>query len=83
MVKESEIMRDIHRIRGEFYQKTKGKSREYILKLIKEESLKVKQELEKTKPDPRLIIRKKYPIPESSSMKEIHQIREKNEDYGK
>ena len=82
MFKESEIMRDIHRIRAEFYQKTRSKSREYILKLIKVESLKVKQELEKTKPDPRLIVRKKYPIPESGSMKEIHQIREKSEDYG-
>jgi hypothetical protein len=51
MIKESEIMRKIHRIRAEFYQKTRSKSHEYILKLIKEESLKVKHELENTKPD--------------------------------
>jgi hypothetical protein len=82
MTKESEIMKEIHRIRAEFYQKTRSKSREYILKLIREESLKVKQELEKTKPDSRLIVKKKYPIPESNSMKEVHQILEKNEDYG-
>jgi hypothetical protein len=75
-------MEVIHRIRAEFYQKTRSKSREYILRLIGEESLKVKQELEKTKPDPRLVVRKKYPIPESISMKEIHQIREKNDEFG-
>jgi hypothetical protein len=82
VIKESEIMKDIHRIRGEFYRKTRAKSHEYVLKMIKEESLKVKQELEKTKPDVRLIVQKKYLIPEPISMKEIHQVREKDTEYG-
>ena len=82
MIEESNIMKEIHKIRSDFYRKTKGKSPAYILKLIKEESLKVKQELERSKPDPRLIVKKKYPIPEPISMREIHQIREKNDDYG-
>jgi hypothetical protein len=76
-------MKDIQRIRAEFYRRTRNKSREYTLKLIREESLKVKQELEITKPDSRLIVQKKYPIREPISMKEIHQVREKDEEYVK
>jgi hypothetical protein len=82
VIEESKIMKEIHKIRSDFYRKTKGRSPAYILKIIKEESLKVKQELEGTKPDPRLITEKRYPIPEPISMREIHQIREKGGDYG-
>ncbi len=82
MINESDTMKDIHRIRGEFYRKTRGKSHEYVLKLIKEEGLKVKQELGKTKPDSRLIVQRKYPIPEPISIKEIHQVPEKGGQYG-
>ena len=76
-------MKDIHRIREEFWRKTRGKSRESIVSLIKEESQKVKQELENVEPDSRLIIRRRYPIPQADSMEEIHQIRERGEKYGK
>ena len=82
MIEESKVMKEIHKIRSDFYRKTKGKTPAYILKLIKDESLKVKRELERSKPDSRLIVKKKYPIPEPSSMREIHQIREKNGAYG-
>jgi len=83
VIKESNIMKEIHRIREEFYRETKGKNREYILKLIKEDSQKVIQELENIKPDPKLIVKEKYQIPQSDSMQEIHQIRERDEKYGK
>lgn len=77
-------MKDIHRIREAFWQKTRGKSPEYIISLIKEESQKVKQELEKVEPDSRLIIKRRYPIPQTDSRDdEIHQIREHDEKYGK
>jgi glutamyl/glutaminyl-tRNA synthetase len=76
-------MKDIHRIREEFWRKTRGKSRESIVSLIKEESQKVKQELENVEPDSRLIIRRRYPIPQADSMEEIHQIRERGEKYGR
>ena len=83
MIKESKTIKDIHRIREEFWRKTRGKSRESIVSLIKEESQKVKQELENVEPDSRLIIRRRYPIPQADSMEEIHQIRERGEKYGK
>jgi len=83
VIKESKTMKDIHRIREEFWRKTRGKSRESIVSLIKEESQKVKQELEKVEPDSRLIIRRRYPVPQADSMEEIHQIRERSEKYGK
>lgn len=83
MIKESNIMKEIHRIREEFFRETKGKNREYILKLIKEDSQKVIKELENIKPDPKLIMKEKYQIPQSDSMQEIHQIRERDEKYGK
>jgi DNA relaxase NicK len=76
-------MKEIHRIREEFYRETKGKNREYILKLIKEDSQKVIQELENIKPDPKLIVKEKYQIQQSDSIQEIHQIRERDEKYGK
>jgi glutamyl/glutaminyl-tRNA synthetase len=76
-------MKDIHRIREEFWRKTRGKSRESIVSLIKEENQKVKQELENVEPDSRLIIRRRYPIPQADSMEEIHQIRERGEKYGR
>ncbi len=83
MIKESKAIKDIHRIREEFWRKTRGKSRESIVSLIKEESQKVKQELENVEPDSRLIIRRRYPIPQADSMEEIHQIRERGEKYEK
>jgi len=83
VIKESNIMKEIHRIREEFYRETKGKNREYILKLIKEDSQKVIQELENIKPDPKLIVKEKYQIQQSDSIQEIHQIRERDEKYGK
>jgi hypothetical protein len=83
VIKESKAIKDIHRIREEFWRKTRGKSRESIVSLIKEESQKVKQELENVEPDSQLIIRRRYPIPQADSMEEIHQIRERGEKYGK
>jgi glutamyl/glutaminyl-tRNA synthetase len=83
VIKESKAIKDIHRIREEFWRKTRGKSRESIVSLIKEESQKVKQELENVEPDSRLIIRRRYPIPQADSMEEIHQIRERGEKYEK
>jgi len=52
-------MKETHRVREEFYRETKGKNCEYILKLIKEGSQKVIQELEIIKPDPQLILKEK------------------------
>jgi len=83
VIKESKAIKDIHRIREEFWRKTRGKNRESIVSLIKEESQKVKQELENVEPDSRLIIRRRYPIPQADSMEEIHQIRERGEKYGR
>ncbi len=76
-------MREIHNVREEFYLKTKGKNREYILKLIREGSRKVIQELDAIKSDPKLIQKGKYMIPRSDSIEEIHQVRERKERYGK
>jgi len=83
MVEESKIMKEIHAVREEFYRKTRGKNREYILRLIKEESRKVIQELDAIESDPKLIQKGKYVIPRSNSVKEIHQVREQKEEYGK
>ena len=83
MIKESKIMEEIHKIRAEFHRNMRGKSKEAILKQIKNDSQQVKEELEMIKPDPKLIIKEKYTIPEDKSMKEIHQIRERREKYGK
>ena len=83
MTKESRIMKDIHKVREKFYNQTKGKSREDILKLIKEGSEEVKQELEVIKAAPNLIVKKKYSIPTLNSVKEIHLIRERGTKYGK
>ncbi|OGP71338.1 MAG: hypothetical protein A2W09_03995 [Deltaproteobacteria bacterium RBG_16_50_11] len=76
-------MQEIHKVRETFYNQTKGKSREDILKLIKEGSEEVKQELEVIEPDPNLIVRKKYSIPPLDSAEEIHLIRERGTKYGK
>lgn len=83
MIKESKIMKEIHKIREEFHQQTKGKDPEYILKLIKEGSDKVKQELENIKSDPKLIPARKYRTPRLHSTEEIHHIRERRKRYGR
>jgi hypothetical protein len=81
MIEESNIMREIHKIRTAFYRQTKGKSKEYTLRRIKEESQKVVKELKAVNPDPLLVARGKYPIPIGISMKEIYQIREDRGKY--
>jgi len=83
MTEESETMNEIHRIREEFYLETKGKSPEYILKLIKEASGRVKRQLEKINPDPKLLSQKRESIPQSNSQKTIPHIRERKQRYGK
>jgi len=83
VTKESRIMKDIHKVREKFYNQTKGKSREDILKLIKEGSKGVKVELEAIEATPNLIIRKKYSITPLDSLEEIHLIRERGGKYGK
>jgi len=81
--KETKVMKEVHKIREEFYRKTKGKKREYILKLIKEGSRKVIQELDAIESDPKLIQKGKYMIPRLGSIEEIHQVREREGKYGK
>jgi|OpeIllAssembly_1097287.scaffolds.fasta_scaffold497228_2 hypothetical protein len=81
MTEESNIMRGIHKIREDFYRETKGKSKEYILRRIKEDSQKVAEELKAVAPDPRLVVKGKHPIPIGNSMKEIYQIRESRGKY--
>ena len=83
MIKELNAMTEIHKIREKFYQMTKDKSHNEIVRLIKVESKKVERELAKIKPVPGLIIKKKYIIPEPEAMKEIHQIREGSAKYNK
>jgi len=83
VIKESRVMKDIHKVRERFYNQTKGKSREEILKLIKEGSKEVKQKLQVTQADPNLIVRKKYSIPPLDSTQEIHMIRERGSKYGR
>ena len=83
MIKESNIMVEIHKTRERFYQKTKNMSRDKLLKLIKDQSKKVEEELSKISPAPELLIKKKYKVPEPEAMREIHQIRERRAKYGK
>lgn len=83
MIKESKIMADLHGIRERFYQKTKSLPHSELLKLIRKQSQEVEKELSKTKPNPELIVRKKYKVPEPDAMRQIHQIRERRAKYGK
>jgi len=83
VTKESRVMKDIHMVRERFYNQTKGKSRDEILKLIKEGSKQVEQMLQVTEADPNLIVRKKYSIPPLDSTQEIHMIRERGGKYGR
>ncbi len=83
MIEDSKIMKEIHKLRETFYRETKGKSKEYILKRIKEESKKIEIELATIKPDRELMVIGKYPIPVRSSMEEIYQIRERRGKYKK
>ena len=76
-------MEEIHKIREEFYQKTKRKDPEHILKLIKEGGAKIRQELKEIKPDPKLIGGRKFRAPVSDSKEEIHHIRERRRRYSK
>ena len=82
MIKESSIMAEIHKIRERFYQKTKNISPVELLNLIKTQSNKVEEELFQIRPNPELVVRKRYKVPESEAMKEIHQIREHGGKYG-
>lgn len=83
MIKESKVMSDLHGIRERFYQKTKKLSHSELLKVIKDQSQKVEKELSEANPNPELIVRKKYKVPEPEAMREIHQIRERRAKYGK
>ena len=83
MIEESNIMREIHKIREAFYRETKGKSKEYILRRIKEDCGKVVEELANIPPDTRLAVGEKYSMAVRNSMREIHQIREGGGGYGK
>lgn len=83
MSKESGGMEEIHKIRESFYLRTKNKSSKEILRMIKESSARVERELEGIKPNPHLIIHKRYSIPESETMKELHRIRERSAKYRK
>jgi hypothetical protein len=83
MIKESGIMKEIHKIRERFYRKTKDMNHLDTLKLIKKASQKMEVELSKVKPNPDLIITKKYTVPESKSLAEIHRIRERHSKYSK
>ena len=82
MVRESNIMAEIHKIRERFYQKTKNISHVELLNVIKSQSKKVEEELYQIRPDPELVIKKRYKAPEPEAMKEIHQIREHGGKYG-
>jgi hypothetical protein len=83
VIEDSKIMKEIHKLREAFYRETKGKSKEYILRRIKEESKKMEIELATIKPDPRLMVRRKYPIPVRSSMEDIYEIRARKGKYEK
>jgi chaperonin cofactor prefoldin len=76
-------MKEIHKIREEFYRKTRGKDRQYILKLIKEGSKGVLQELDAIKSDPKLIQKGGYVIPRPESTENIRQVREREGKYEK
>ena len=82
MIKESGIMAEIHKIRERFYQKTKNMSPVELLNVIKSQSKNVEEELLQICPNPELVVRKRYKVPEPESMKEIHQIREQRGKYG-
>jgi hypothetical protein len=83
VIKESKAMKEIHKIRETFYRETKGKGSEYVLHRIKEGSKKMRQKLEAIQPNPELIIREEYRIKQFDSTKQIQQIREREEKYGK
>lgn len=83
MIKESNIMTEIHKTRERFYEKTKNMSRAELLKLINEQGKRVEEELSKISPAPELLIKKKHKVPEPEAMAEIHQIREHRAKYGK
>jgi len=83
VAKESKIMAEIHKIREEFYRKTKGKNRVDILKMIKEGGNEVIKELSAVELDSKLIQKEKYSIPRLDSMEGIHQIKEQKGKYGK
>jgi hypothetical protein len=82
MIKEPNIMAEIHKIRERFYQKTKNISHVELLNLIKTQSKKVEEELSRIPPRQELVIKKRLKVPEPESMKEIHQIREHGGKYG-
>jgi len=82
MIKESGIMQEIHNIRERFYQRTKKMSHVDLLNVIKTQSKKVEEELSQIRPNPELVVRKRYKVPEPEAMKEIHQIREHVGKYG-
>ena len=82
MTKESSIMTEIHEIRERFYRKTKNMSPVELLNLIRTQSKKVEEELSQIRPNPELVVRKRYKVPEPEAMKEIHQIREHGGKYG-
>lgn len=83
MPKESKVMKEIHKVREEFYHETRGKNSEDILKLIKEGSRKVIQELGAIESNPKLIQSGKYMTQRSDSTEEIHQVGEREGKYGK
>ncbi len=83
MPEESEIMKEIHKVREDFYRKTKGKDRQYILKLIKEGSRKVIQELGAVESDPKMIPKGKCVIPGSEPPETTYQVREREGKYEK
>ena len=82
MVRESNIMAEIHKIRERFYQKTKNMSPVELLNLIRTQAMKVEEELSQIHPNPELVVRRRYKVPEPEAMKEIHQIREHRGKYG-
>ena len=82
MIKESSIIAEIHKIRERFYQKTKNMSPVELLNLIRTQAMKVEEELSQIHPNPELVVRRRYKVPEPEAMKEIHQIREHMGKYG-
>ena len=82
MIKEAGIMAEIHKIRERFYRKTKNMSPVEPLNLIRTQTKKVEDELSQIRPNPELVVRKRYKVPEPEAMKEIHQIREHGGKYG-
>ena len=82
MIKEAGIMAEIHKIRERFYRKTKNMSPVVLLNLIRTQTKKVEDELSQIRPNPELVARKRYKVPEPEAMKEIHQIREHGGKYG-